>query len=173
MINLLPYEAQHQLRADQSRAALTAFGIIVTAMLAIGFVMLLPSFVALRYLTRDLSYAREVEERSPVSRALGERTRALATLESRARSVLAHARTAPSFEDVLREVTRVAPAGIDLLTMRFEEHAFTIEGHYQYRSSFLAFLEALKTNAFVKSVASPLSNLLKETDAPFHVILSL
>lgn len=173
MINLLPYEARHQLRADQFHAALTAFGMIVTAMVAIGFVILLPSFIALRYLTHDLSYAREVEERSPTSRALGERTRALTTLESRARGVLAFAPESPSFENILREMIRAAPAGIDLFTMRFEKNTFTLEGHYQHRASFLAFLKALETNALIKNVSSPLSNLLKETDASFHITLSL
>lgn len=173
MINLLPPADQHQLRSERVKRATSAFGFFVAAIIAFGFVMLLPSFIALRYLTQDFSYAREVEEHSPSNRALEEQTRALTDRESRARDVLAHARKTTSFENILQEVLRVAPAGIDLATMRFEEGSLVIEGHYQHRSSFLAFLEAFKINASIKNISSPLSNLLKETDAPFLVTLSL
>lgn len=173
MINLILYDDQRRLRSERSKRALTAFGVLMMAIIAIGFVMLLPSFIALRFMIADFSYAREAEGRSPSSRALEERTRALADLESQARDVLARAREAPFFGDILREIVRAAPAGIDLAVMRFEEHAFTIEGHYQHRASFLAFLEALKTNASIKSISSPLSNLLRETDASFQITLSL
>lgn len=174
MINLILPDDQHRLRREHSKRALSAFGFFVMAGLAMGFVMLLPSFVALRYMIADFSYAREVEEHSPSSRALEERTRALTLLELRARDVLARTSKSPSFDNLLQEIFHVASAaGIDLITARFEENTFTIEGHYQHRSSFLVFLHALETNALVKTVSSPLSNLLRETDASFHVTLSL
>jgi hypothetical protein len=173
MINLIPQNAQRQLRAKRFQSALAAFGFFMMAILAVGFVMLLPSFIALRFMIADFSYAREAEERSPVSRALEERTRALADLEALARNVLARARTTPSFDDMARETLRIAPAGIDFEVMRFEKKAFILEGRYQHRSLFLAFLNALPTIDLVKDVSSPLSNLLKETDAPFFITLSL
>ena len=173
MINLVPQNAQHRLLIERRNRALSAFGFFVTGIMATGFVMLLPSFIALRYLTQDFLYAREVEERSPVSRALEERGQELTQFESLARSVLSQAHTTPSFEDMVREIIRITPSDINLLTMRFEKNTFTIDGHYQRRASFLAFLEALKTSAFVKNISSPLSNLLKEADAPFHLTLSL
>ncbi len=173
MINLVPQNAQNQLRAGQANRALVAFGVFVMVIFAIGFVMLLPSFIALRFMIADFSYAREVEEQSPSSRALEERTKALANFESRARGVLALGRKTTSFEAIVPEVVRAAPVGVDLLTMRFEEGTLAIEGYYQRRSLFLAFLAALETNALVKSVSSPLSNLLKETDASFRLTLSL
>lgn len=173
MINLLPLADQRQLRSKRVKRAASMFGFFMAAIIVFGFVMLLPSFIALRYLTRDFSYAREVEERSPSNRALEEQTRALTDFESRARDVLAHARKTTSFENMVQEVLRVAPIGIDFTTMRFEEGSLVVEGHYQHRSFFLAFIHALETNALVKSVSSPLSNLLKETDAPFLITLFL
>lgn len=173
MINLIPDDARNQLRTAQVWHIFSTFGFFVAAIIVIGFAALLPSLIRLRFMIADFTYAREVEERSPIKRALEEQTRALTDLESRARDVLAHARTTPSFEDILQEVARIAPAGIDFLTTRFEEESFIIEGHYEHRSSFLAFLEALKTNALVKSISSPLSNLLKESDALFSITLTL
>ena len=173
MINLIPQNVQHQLRVQRFQSMLAAFGFFMMAILTIGFIMLLPSFIALRFMIADFSYAREVEERSSVNRSLEERTRALSDLEIRARDVLDHAQAIPSFDDMAQEVRRIAPAGIDFEIMRFEKNTFTLEGRYQHRSLFLAFLEALKTSAFVKGVSSPLSNLLKEMDAPFFVTLSL
>lgn len=173
MINLIPPNDQYRLRRKRLKRLFSAFGFFVMAIFAIEFVMLLPSYIALRFMTADLSYAREVEERSPSSRALEERTRALVDLESQARSVLAHVRKTPSFDDMLEEVVRIAPAGIDLITMRFEEGTLAIEGYYQRRASFLTFLGALKTNTSIKNISSPLSNLLKEIDSSFYITLSL
>lgn len=172
MINLIPSESQRQLDIKRFQRALIAFGFFVAALLSIGFVMLLPSFIASRYLAGDLSYAREVEARSLTNRALEERTQALVNLERQARGVLARAQKT-SFEDIVQEVTRVAPLGIDLSAMKFQNGTLTLEGRYQHRSSFLVFLDALKTMPLIKGVASPLSNLLKETDAPFNIVLSL
>lgn len=172
MINLIPQESQRQLDIKRFQRALTSFGFFVAALLGIAFVMLLPLFIASRYLVSDLFYAREVEARSPTNRALEERTRALINLEQQARSVLARAHKT-SFEDVVQEITRIAPLGIDFSAMNFKNDTLTLEGRYQHRSSFLVFLETLKTNALVKDVASPLSNLLRETDAPFNIVLSL
>jgi len=173
MINLLSPATQKNFFLKRLRYALGTFGLFVAGILAVGFVFLTPSLIALRYLVNDLSYALGVEVRSPVTRALEERTQSLLGIESRAREMLARSPSPSSFEEVAADVMKVAPAGIDIATMRFEERAFVIEGRYLYRSSFLAFLETLKTRPLVKSVLSPLSNLLRETDASFLITLSL
>ena len=152
---------------------MSVLGFLAMAMIAIVFVLFLSSFIALRYLIADLSYARTVEEESPATHALEAYTQSLRTIEAQARDVLTHASSSPSFDEMARETLRIVPAGIDIATMRFEDGTFTIEGQYQHRSSFLAFLEVLRTHAFVKEVASPLSNLLKEIDAAFTVTVSL
>lgn len=173
MINLLPFYDRRRLRNERLKRTLAAFGFFVMAILALGFVMWLPSLIALRYMIADFSYVREAEERSPSNRALEERTRTLTDVESRARRVFGYGRATPSFDTMLEEIIRIAPAGIDLTTMRFEEKSLIIEGHYAHRSLLIAFLEALKTNPSVKSVSSPLSNLLQEMDAPFLLTLAL
>lgn len=173
MINLLSTSLQGAHRKRRFTRLIAIAGLAVASVLAIGIILLLPSFIVLRFMLDDLRYARAIEEQSPVNRALEDRTAELRRIELAARAALSLASTAPLMEEVMEDIIARAPAGIRVDEMHYARDTFEIKGVYERRADFLTLLHNLEQSAIITHIASPLSNLLQERDASFHLILSL
>jgi Tfp pilus assembly protein PilN len=173
MINLIPLSIQKEYRNHTYYTIVNRLSLLLAALVMASIMLLLPSVIALRFILHDLLYAREIEERSPVNLALEERTAVIERIAQSAREALAFSLKKSSPEDSFAEIAKQAPSGVAFKTVHFTADRFEIDGTYRYRSDLLLFLDNLEKSGIVKNISSPLSNLLRERDAPFHLNLSL
>ncbi len=79
---------------------------------------------------------------------------------------------------VLREVLAVKPGGITLTEFSYThvsgtEYVAVIHGRAASRKTLVEFTDSLKANKLFASVESPITNVIRDTDAPFSITIGL
>ena len=176
MINLLPYDEIEKLgREHLGRFAVVA-GLSLSGIVAIGLILLVPSYLFLLYEKRELGRELELTYRSLemsevdyIESEIANFNAALGIFEKNEREIRPVA-------SILEKILSFRPD-----TMRFESIGYSrtkgerisVKGRVSSREVFLDFVARLETSGLFKKVDSPVSNLLREKDVDFSLILEI
>lgn len=154
-------------RGTLALAGLAAAGFVVAT------VLLFPTELALVLQKADVLRATNIEADNAAAADFKSREGAIGELNALASSVLESRSGAmwPLWRAVLARV----PSRVRLASVSYDRNAHTmaLAGRAASRDDFLAFLEALRSAPEIASVDSPVSNVIREHDAPFTMTLSI
>ncbi|OGE81344.1 MAG: hypothetical protein A2826_02195 [Candidatus Doudnabacteria bacterium RIFCSPHIGHO2_01_FULL_43_23] len=169
-INLLPKEAQNEIRYERLSSRLLNMSLWIVISLVVMIVLMMATRIYLKSESSRVSdliiFQKELvsqEENQALKKELTEFNTHLSNLIQFEES---HA----YWSEVLIELARITPSGIaiDALTATRDDKKMTIIGFAQTRDSVLQFRKNLLDSDFFEDVNFPLSNLIKPTDVAFR-----
>ncbi|HYC83449.1 MAG TPA: PilN domain-containing protein [Candidatus Paceibacterota bacterium] len=175
MNNLLAFEDRQTIRREYRRRRLLVGLSLAVALIASAVVLLAAIYgtAAIKLSVQGGISASgaslEAEEQTSLKESSDAVQRALAAFKN-----------LEEFEPSLlfKEIIDSKPEGISLASFSYTEvssdqRVVVIEGIAATRKSLIAFIDTLEANPKFASVVSPLSNVIKDVDAPFSITLSL
>lgn len=180
-INLLPREYQDELKYERISRFLAISGAFVFLMILASIILLLPSriFLALEKteLARQLEAVKNSSAFSRVEQVETEIKNLNADIASFGQKKEGLYAIAPAIASVLNR----RPDGIKITGIIFSpaeknkegSSVMVVSGSARNRDLLLAFTKSNETNPFLKKVRSPITNLLKESDFDYSLVLEM
>lgn len=166
--NLLPEQEKKAIILDQWLRIITFFSSALSITLIIGITLLAPSYIPLYFLNRELNYslfiqqetAKKIDQKSIVSDASN----------IKAVIVSLHQTTdIPSGALEIFDLLATTQSGIIVSGFTVDKDGRVgITGNATTRSNLLAFEQRLRDSSHFQDIASPLSNIIQETNINFN-----
>ena len=171
-LNLLPEKYAAEVRHEKLIRFFSLLFTSTAAIVLIVLTLLLPSYFSLIYEKDGIDGQIAAARQSVESKRAQEAENAIKTLNTELEQV-AHYPSTP-LTAYLKTIAEDTPAGITLTALSYSKShgRFDIDGHANRRDDLLAFVSRLKNETTFSSIDSPITNLLKETDAKFHLSLT-
>lgn len=173
-LNLLPPEEKFRLQYAMWTRAVIAIGGGLSLFLIAFIVLLLPTLFVLKAQEPALLDALNFERRAYGQEAPS-MARDVRALNRLARLVNQHASQRVPIYTLLTETFRDTPTGVRLQEVSFQagRGEVAMAGFSSTRSALLEFIRALERSPRIASVSSPLSNLVRETDIAFTLVVKV
>ncbi|MBI2175404.1 MAG: hypothetical protein HYU35_01585 [Parcubacteria group bacterium] len=176
-VNLLPIDDRRLINREQLRRSILFAGVLCTALLFVGTVLLAPSFVLLRVQQETLTEAimriratEAIERSDAIEREIAALNRELQLIETNAAQQL-------SVSPLLHGILSHLPGGVSLRSVLYREKEgrpeIEIQGRGKARKDLLLFIDGLRAEERFARVASPVTNLLADRDVVFSFIIEL
>ena len=179
-INLLPREYQDELKYERFSRFLTAFGSSVFLIILINMALLSPLWIFFALEKTELMRQLESTKNSPtflrvedVELEIENLNANIVSFNNQKNKLRA---AAPAISSILsRRPSGVVIAGINFLSADKNkgQASISISGTAKNRDLLLSFAGSNESNAFFKKVHSPITNLLKESDLDYSLVLDL
>ncbi len=178
MINLLPPEALGKFVQEyRHRRAIIAQGLIFCLlMIAVGLAIIFYfSFrVKARVISDELT-RRESEFSAIISPA---QRLAITALENRLRLILDFPRPTTSLSSVVAGVQSKLNSTVVLNSLNYQRESATkailsLHGLAATRGALISFIESLKTEPLFTTIDSPVSNLIRDREVAFSIVINL
>src|SRR3989338_3301432 len=174
-LNLLPPAEKEKLVYVWRVRALIVIASGFIAVLAVSFVLLLPTFFLLAFqkteAIRAVAIERDAEERTGLTKRVEivERANRLGV------AVRDHEAKRGDLFGLFESLFRNVPAGIRLesIPFRSKTRELTISGFAPARQVLLLLLKNMEENPRIAKVSSPVANLIREADINFSVAVTL
>jgi len=173
MINLIPLHARKQVKIEYWVRVISVWMILLAMGCIVVSFLLVPSLVLIR--TQLSAYGGEYQnanELNGVYDVLEQDVRTANTVAMK----LVSANKGESFTTLLAEVQEIAKNKVTLQTVSFRRVGEKVEtvnvaGVSVSRSALVTFRDALEGHELFESVELPLSNLAKDKDVPFSIVI--
>ncbi|MBI2610229.1 hypothetical protein HYW53_03630 [Candidatus Giovannonibacteria bacterium] len=179
MINLLPQEDIKKLKRERFARFLMALEFLIAIAIFISTVLILPVYFSLLIEKTGLERGLEFAETSPELKEVGLIEKTLKEFNSKLSNFEEREREIRPVASNLKKILEKQNSGIAIESLNYERKAANskeiifVEGVAQRRDDFLVFLKNLESVDAFKKVESPVSNLLKDSNAPFSLTLEL
>ncbi|MEK7599067.1 MAG: hypothetical protein AAB474_01255 [Patescibacteria group bacterium] len=180
-VNLLPQDYQKKIKAERLRRLIAAFGFLIFIAIAANIALLLPLRLAAVLQQRELRRELEIIQKKPLFIKVVDIEQTIKNLNSQAN--LFQAQESGRFElaPVMESVLSSRPAGVNIESFIFEVKdqaknqpaRISISGRARSRPALMDFIKTNESNRFFSRVGSPSSNLLKEQDIDYSLVLEL
>lgn len=178
MINLLPPGALGKFVQEyRHRRAIIAQGLIFCLLIsAVGLAIIF--FFSLRVKARVVSdelTRRETEVSAIVS---PEQQLAIADLENRLRLILDFPKPTDSLSSVIARIQSKLNSTVVLNSLNYQRESaikatLSLRGMATTRGALLSFIESLKTEPLFTAIDSPVSNLIRDREVAFSIVINL
>jgi hypothetical protein len=172
IINLLPKEYRNQIAHEKLRRFFLLFYIRLFFMIAVGGVLLLPSYFYLTFQERDTQDQVDITRKSIEAQQVDIIEGAIRKANLQIDTLFRQPSTNVTSK-LLDEVVLATPDTISFsqLTYDADKKTILIVGTATTRTVFLAFLDKLRASPSIDKVDSPLANLLKDVNTSFTITI--
>lgn len=177
MINLLPDDEIKKLGRERLGRFAVVTGFSLSAIVALGVLLLLPSYLSLlgekQEVGRELELARRRLYASEVDYIEGE----IANFNAKLEASETNEKEIHSATLILEKVLLLRPAAMRFERVSYESAALaaperiSLQGHTSSRQELLDFIKRLEDSGLFKKINSPISNLLREKNIDFSLLL--
>lgn len=174
-LNLLPPDEKTNLAYELRTRAVLRAGWLLVACLLIAGVLFLPTMFLLSFQKSEVARTLELERLREERSGIREEMVKVKTANREADIITQNLMTRRTSSGLLEDLLGAIPTGISLshVTYTASSNIVLISGFAETRSSFLAYLDTLRRNARVAGVASPVSNVIRDTDITFSITVAL
>jgi len=173
MINLIPPNARKQVQLEYWVRVCSVWVILVAVAVVIIGSLLMPSLVLVH--AQKAVYDTVYQDVSSQNSAYKQEEDLIRTANAVAKR-LASADTSMPFSTLLLQIKSIASSRVDIQTISSSKEeglikSIQVSGEASSRSTLVQFRDALQAHPAFDSVALPLSNLAKDKDVPFNVVI--
>lgn len=174
-VNLLPPEEKVNLGYEFRIRAITIVGSSFLAVLAVAFVLLLPTKFLLLFQTEDVLRALDIERKQEAQSGISADIANIKEANRMADLVNRNMESRSRFSASVQNIFGAVPSGVSLslLTYARGSRRVSVEGFAPTRESLLSFIGALKQRSEIQDVASPVSNVIRDTEVLFSLTLTI
>lgn len=175
MINLIPPEAKKTVKYEYWIRVFTVWGFLLSGVCIIAILLLVPSYVLVESEFEALDHEVMRKSGSEETYTAAEEQVSIANRVARQLDV-SEPRTSAS--EVLAAINNLERSGIDLRTYEISRvdgsiQTVQIVGNAVTREALIDFKEELERSPLFESAAVPISDLARESDLPFSIIISI
>jgi Tfp pilus assembly protein PilN len=174
-LNLLPPDEKTNLAYEFRTRAVLRVGLLLLACLSIAGTLFLPTMFLLSFQKTEVARTLELEHLREERSGIRDEVARVKEVNQEADVVTQNLTTRRTSSDLLTGLLGAIPAGISLsdVTYMSSSNAVLIAGFAPTRALFLVFLDSLRKDARVTEVASPVSNVIRDTDITFSITITL
>jgi len=172
-LNLLPYQEQKNLRYELYIKAVWFFGFWLSMLGFIFLILAVPAYFFSVLQLADVERSRDAEAASLKTSGASSIENEINIFSERLKLIVKRENTRYSAADFISEIFSRAPVGVVVMMVNLDakRQEAVISGIAKERGALLRFVDALKDSADVKSVSSPVANIIKEEDITFSLSL--
>ena len=169
-VNLLPSEAQTEIRYERIRSRFLNMSLWISISLVVLVVLMLAARIYLKSESSRVNSLIIFQEELVSQEENQALKKELAEFNSHLSNLIKFEDGHAFWSEVLIELARITPAdiAIDALTADREDKKMTVIGFAQTRDSVLQFRRNLLDSAFFEDVNFPLSNLIRPNEVSFR-----
>lgn len=171
---LLPQEYGERIAYEQWARLTLVMHAGIFLVLAVGSVLLLPSYLFLTLQEPSILRQVDIANQSVAAKRVDEAEISIRAVNQQIQIFQQIRIGAPSpLTTLLSEFAETVPSGVHISTISWDEadRQITIDGKADRRNVLLMFIETLKATSLFKEVDLPVSSLLKEEDISFSLIV--
>ncbi|MEK7567227.1 MAG: hypothetical protein AAB527_03795 [Patescibacteria group bacterium] len=180
-MNLLPREYQEELKSERIKRLAAATGVAFFLIGAVNIILLLPSWVLFEVQEREMLRQLDALKKNPAFSRIADIEYEIGSLNSEIRAFNDLEKRRFEIAQALMSVLDSRPAGISVTNIVFsvadpkrsQPSQISVQGTAVNRDLLLKFAATNETNTFFKKVNSPISNLLKEANLNYSLVLDL
>ncbi len=172
MINFLPKKYSKIFIVEKVLRGASIVFLVLISVFFIGTIFLLPSFFSLKLVAGDILRNAEVEEALLEKKDVASLEKEISFVNTALDSYEKNSMKSRSFSGFLSKFINLAPSGIRLDRIDFsqaKDGSFFLKlfGEASLRENIISYTESMRDIEEIKEIKSPLSNLLKNENAPF------
>lgn len=177
MINLLDKESKKHITDERRRRLLVVFGLALIVLLVIGLISLASLYGQIW--TDNYTLKQIVSQRDPQTQTeLSDYNQLSAQLQKIVAQLAGDTQNLHLLTVVIDQILAAKPVGIKIFSWDLNrgdsaDWILKLAGSFNQRSNLLAFVSALETNTLFAKVDSPFTNLIKDTNGNFLIVLTL
>ena len=178
-MNFLPLEEKKNLGRERLRRFFVVFSLGVGAFGFASVILMLPSYLGLELERNNLLRSIAISRKAPLAGEVNAVESEIEGLNLKLELFRKNEREERSLAPLLGKILSVVSASVSLREFFYEKlsktnpEQITLGGKAQSRQALLKFASDLERTGEFKKVQSPVSNLLKETNVVFSLILEL
>lgn len=166
--NLLPEEEKKSITLEKSLRIVKFFGISIIGTFVIGITLLAPSYLPLYFQNRELQHLLSVQQEAAKKIDASKIVSDVLRIQGIITSLRQTADNSSSALDIFNLLT-TGHTGIMLSQFAINEKAdITISGYATTRNDLLVFEQRLRDSSRFQDIASPLANIIQETNINFN-----
>ena len=179
MLNLLPPEEKVMVGRERLRRFVIVFGVIGGAVLFLGVTLMFPSYISLAFRRLDLTRELNLSRKAPLLSEVDQIENSIRDFNKKLLLYEKGAGASNPVSSIEEQVLKLRPRAVSVRTVSYESASKTnperisVKGRAQTRSELLRFQKNLESSGLFKKVHSPISNLLREIDLEFSLVLDL
>src|SRR3989344_6752845 len=169
-INLLPGEEKKTVRLEERRRLMLFFASLFSSIAAVGIILLLPSYISMVFEREGLQDLARLEEEA--SSKLGVRETVVKTTNIKAvvSSIKTYGGEVPKASNIFSEFMGKPRSGVTISAFTSKKGgAFSLRGAASTRKDLLELEKSLRESGWFEDFASPISNIIRETDINFFI----
>ena len=172
-LNLLPPQQKENLNYEIDRRMVQFLGFWVFAVVMIFGVLVLPAFFFISLQQSEAERAKSIEEGALQAARTTELEEKILRINNLLGVIVAREGKKQDTSPFLKEILSMSPAGVSiaLITYTPAESRATVAGLAATRSELLKFIDLLKKSPGIKTVTSPVSNIIQEEDISFSLAI--
>lgn len=176
--SLLPPIYQKEIKSEKIMRVCLAFIFLVSVAFLVGIIFMLPSYFTLVFSRADVLRRLDAQERTFARQDTAALEQSIGTINKRAGSYQANEFIRKRIAPLLIHLATADTAAIKLSYLDLQGandgiFTLTLHGMARTRDNLLEYIRRLKEVSEFAVVRSPISNLLRETDAPFELEIDL
>lgn len=174
MINLIPPDAQKQVKREYWVRVFSVWSFLVGSALLMVIVFHIPAYVLIQ--NQLLTYLEEFNDATNKSQTM-EDSKKVIERANRISEMLAKPNITIPFSKVVADIEEVVGEGIRVEGYTFNRLStgitpIVVTGKAETRAGLSAFRDALEANSYFKTVTLPLSDLAKDSDIEFSITIT-
>lgn len=175
--SLLPEPYKKVVRTEKILRAVLSSSIVLAVILVMVVVLLLPSYFFLVFSRDDVLRRLDAEQTTFARRDVKSLEREIDATNEMTRAYLGGRAKHQDFSPILMALSNAGMTEIHLsqITIRQGSGKYVVElaGNADTRDDFLQYVRRLKSEKAFDTVTSPVSNLLKDKNAPFNIVVGV
>lgn len=181
-MNLLPKEDQIKIKKQYTQRVFAFLAIIVFLLSLINIILIFPSYLFIKIKNNSLKNELEIINKKPVFLRYKDAENSLVKFNEKIEFLKTNSREVLKASSILKQITEgLKDGGVSIDSVAFEQNALEKEkidkirltGKADTRVNFLRFIKNLEENNNFSEIESPASNILKNSDISYTIIVFL
>lgn len=175
MINILPEEKKKVVEKERIRRFIFILGVSLVTFLILAIILFLPSFLYLINQKKEIERTIESLESGPIFKEIQEIESEILDLNQKLILFQNNQSDVLNLSLFIEKILEQKPKSLEIQAISFERLAevprFSLQGKSPSRDLLLEFVENLNKEELIEKVHSPITNILREKDIDFNLIV--
>jgi hypothetical protein len=172
-MNFLPEKDKRKIKKEYLRRLLVVIGVFSFFAISVGIILLLSFSVFLKDQESNMERQLVISEERLLKDNIGDTISLAKELNTKISLLDSEQKNTGEKSAYIKIILEEKTNKIKILDFFFDNGKILIQGASDNRQSLLSFIDSLKKKKEFKKVESPVSNLIKEKDIEFRLIIEL
>ncbi|MDO8500140.1 MAG: hypothetical protein Q7S66_05840 [bacterium] len=174
-LNLLPKQQKENLDYEIYRRMAGFFGFWFSTVVFVFGILILPAFFFVSFQQSDAERTVALEEEAVKASRVSEIENKINSINGFLSAIISREEKKRVVSEFYGNILSKAPSGVSVSIVKYEpsKNRATVAGEALTRSNLIKFIDLLKADKNIKSVSSPVSNIIQEENVNFKLSIEI